>query len=211
MSAQQTRDRLITGVLETVRELGVTGVSARVVAARAGVNQALIFYHFGSVDDLLAEACRLETTRRVAVYRDSLSAVNSLRELLAVGRELNATERATGNVALVAQLLAAAHGNPALRSPTAEALQLWTDEIERVLQRVLAAGPFDGLLDPPSLAHSVSAAFIGLELFGTVAPEQTEHALSELDRLGQIAEAVENLGPVARRAVRSRLARSARS
>jgi AcrR family transcriptional regulator len=185
-------------------------VSARVVAARAEVNQALVFYHFGSVDNLLAEACRFETTRRVAAYRDAFAAVRSLRELLWVGRELHAEERAKGNVTVLAQMLAASHGNPELRAATGDALQLWVTEIESVLRRVLAAGPLHGLLDPAALAHSVSAAFVGLELFEPVHPEGSERALDELDRLGIIAETIDKLGPVARRAIRSRLTRQAR-
>lgn len=208
--AGQTRQRLIAGVLDTVRDVGVAGVSARVVAARAEVNQALVFYHFGSVDNLLAEACRFETTRRVAAYRDAFAAVRSLRELLWVGRELHAEERAKGNVTVLAQMLAASHGNPELRAATGDALQLWVTEIESVLRRVLAGGPLHGLLDPAALAHSVSAAFVGLELFEPVHPEGSERALDELDRLGIIAETIDKLGPVARRAIRSRLTRQGR-
>jgi AcrR family transcriptional regulator len=208
--AGQTRQRLIAAVLDTVRDVGVAGVSARVVAARAEVNQALVFYHFGSVDNLLAEACRFETTRRVADYRDTFAAVRSLRELLRMGRELHAEERAKGNVTVLAQMLAASHGNPELRTATGDALQLWVTEIESVLRRVLAAGPLDGLLDPAALAHSVSAAFVGLELFEAVHPEGSERALDELDRLGVIAETIDKLGPVARRAIRARLTRQAR-
>lgn len=208
--AGQTRQRLIAGVLDTVRDVGVAGASARVVAARAEVNQALVFYHFGSVDNLLAEACRFETTRRVAAYRDAFAAVRSLRELLWVGRELHAEERAKGNVTVLAQMLAASHGNPELRAATGDALQLWVTEIESVLRRVLAGGPLHGLLDPAALAHSVSAAFVGLELFEPVHPEGSERALDELDRLGIIAETIDKLGPVARRAIRSRLTRQGR-
>jgi AcrR family transcriptional regulator len=208
--AQQTRQQLITAMLDTVRDAGVAGVSARTVAARADVNQALVFYHFGSVDNLLAEACRAETSRRVATYRETFAAAGSLRELLAVGRRLHATEREQGNVTLLAQMLAAAHGNPALRAATRDALELWITEIEPVLRRVLAAGPLDGLLDPAALAHTVSAAFVGAELFEAVDPEASQRALDELDRLGVIAETVDELGPVARRAIRAKLNRQGR-
>jgi AcrR family transcriptional regulator len=52
----QTKQRLLTGALAAIGEHGITGVSARTIAA-AGVNQALVFHHHGSVDDLLATAC----------------------------------------------------------------------------------------------------------------------------------------------------------
>jgi AcrR family transcriptional regulator len=200
----------MTAVLDTVREQGTGAVSARVIASRAGVNQALVFYHFGTVDNLLAEACRAETSARLAIYHDQLAAARTLRELLAVGRELHGAERAHGNVTILAQLLAASAGNEVLRAATADAVRLWTSEIEAVLRRVLHAGPLDGLLDPAALAQLVAAAFIGLELYGTVDPDSAEAAIAELDRLGLLTEAVESLGPVTRRAARARLGRAAR-
>jgi AcrR family transcriptional regulator len=198
-------------VLDVVRASGVGAASARTIAARAGVNQALVFYHFGSVDNLLAEACRTDTAARLADYRDQFAAVGSLRELLDVGRELNTRERAQGNITIMAQMLAASAGNEVLRAATGDVLRQWTGEVEAALRRVLRAGPFDGLLDPAALAHLVAATFIGLELFGTVNQDATETAMAELDRLGLIAEALDNLGPVARRAARAKLGRAARS
>jgi AcrR family transcriptional regulator len=210
VATADTRQRLVVAVLEIVRELGIASVSARVIAARAGVNQALVFYHFGSVDNLLAEACRTETAARLADYMDQLASVGTLRELLDVGRDLNTRERAAGNVTVLAQLLAGSVGNEVLRAATADALRMWTSEIEAVLRRVLRGGPLDGLLDPAALAHLVSAAFVGLELFGTVDQDAADAAMSELDRLGLVAEAIDNLGPVARRAARAKLNRAAR-
>lgn len=211
MSSAETRDRLIAGTLETVLELGVAGVSARAVAARAEVNQALVFYHFGTVDAMLAEACRAATSERAAAYRPRFAEVGSLRELLGLGRELHAAERQAGNVTLLAQMLAASHTNPTLRTATREALGLWTAEIESVLSRVLASGPLNGVLDPAALAHSISAAFVGLELFEAINPTASADAFAELDRLGIILEAFEGLGPVASRAVKAKLGRAMRT
>ncbi|HWF41120.1 MAG TPA: TetR/AcrR family transcriptional regulator, partial [Acidothermaceae bacterium] len=53
-----TRRKLIDGTITTLRDKGIAGTSARVIAATAGVNQALVFYHFGTVDQLIDAACR---------------------------------------------------------------------------------------------------------------------------------------------------------
>lgn len=206
MATADTREQLIAGTLATIRERGVAGVSARSVGARAGVNQALVFYHFGSVDNLLAESCRSETAAFVARYRARFDAVTSLRELLAVGRDVHADGRAGGQVTVLAQLLAAAQANPTLRAATAECLRSWTGQVEHVLRRVLAGGPLAGLFEPAALAHAVSAAFVGLTLVESVDPDATGSALAELDRLGLVAEVLDGLGPIARRAVRAKLA-----
>ncbi|MFD5647862.1 TetR/AcrR family transcriptional regulator, partial [Streptomyces anulatus] len=81
-----TRTKLLEGALRTLAEQGIAKTSARSVAASAGVNQALVFYHFGSVDELLAAACRHGAEQRVARHRDRVAAVTPLAELLACGR-----------------------------------------------------------------------------------------------------------------------------
>ncbi len=203
-----TRDRLIDGAIATLRSRGIAGTSARTIAATAGVNQALIFHHFGGMDALLAEACRRTTERRIARYRDRFATVTSLRELLAVGREIHTAERAEGNVAVLAQLLAAGQTDPALGQVTAGALNLWVAEIEPVLTRLMRRSPLAPVIDPPSLSRAVSAAFIGLELYEGVDAAGGSTALQALDQLGALVDLIEDLGPLARRAMRSRIRRT---
>jgi AcrR family transcriptional regulator len=203
-----TKQRLIDGALEAIRRHGIAGVSARTVAAAAGVNQALVFYHFGTVDDLLAAACRSATAERVATYRERFAAVGSLRELLDVGRELHAEESRLGNVTVLAQLLAGARTEPRLAAPVAAALALWTDEIEAVLHRLLDDSPVAEVADPAGLARAVSAAFVGVELYEGVDPAGANAALAALQRLAVLFDVVEDLGPVARTALRRRTRRA---
>lgn len=207
-SGVETRERLIDSAIGTLRSHGIAGTSARTIAGAAGVNQALIFYHFGGMDALLAEACRRTTERRVARYRERFAAVGSLRELLAAGQEIHREEQAEGNVAVLAQLLAAGQTDPVLGQVTADGLNLWVAEIEVVLARLLRDSPLVGLVDPSGLSRAVSAAFIGMELYEGVDPDGGRAALEALDQLGALVEVVEDLGPVARRALRARVRRA---
>ncbi len=204
MSAD-TKQRLLDGALAAIRQHGMAGVSARTIAAAAGVNQALVFYHYGSVDELLAAACNAATAGRVAAYADRFAQVRSLRELLDLGRHLHQEERKLGNVMVLAQLLAGAQSDPKLDEPTARALQIWTNEIEATLTRLLASSPFTEVADVPGLARAISAAFIGLELYEGVDKAGAEQALAALEQLAVLLEVVEDLGPVARRAFRSKV------
>ena len=203
-----TRQRLIDGAIDTIRTHGIAGTSARTIAATAGVSQALVFYHFGSVNDLLRAACLDATQTRVAAFADRLGQVADLRELLAVGRDLHAEERARGNVMVLAQMLAGAQNDAGLAEATATALDLWIAPIEQTLGRLLATSPAAGLIDTAGLARAVSAAFIGLELYEGVAPEAAGTALDSLDRLAVLLELMDDLGPVARRALRAKLRRT---
>ncbi|GAA3115693.1 TetR/AcrR family transcriptional regulator [Streptosporangium carneum] len=203
-----TRTKLLDGALETLRTQGIAGASARSIATTAGVNQALVFYHFGSVDDLLTAALRHGAEQRVAVYRERFASVGSLRELLDLGRTLHAEERAAGSVAVLAQMLAGSQSAPQLAPATAAGLGLWVAEVEEVLGRVLAETPLAEFVDVAGLARATSAAFVGLELYEGVDSEGTERAFDALEQLAVLMTALEDMGPVARRAVRSRLRRA---
>jgi AcrR family transcriptional regulator len=205
-----TKAKLVDATLRVLGAEGLAGSSARVIAAAAGVNQALVFYHFGSVDQLLAVACRQATEARIALYRARFEAATSLGDLLVVGRELHETERAEGNVTVLAQLLAGAQTDPRLAGPVAESLGLWIAEIERVLHRVLAGLPLGDLFDVPGLARLVASAFVGLELYEGVDEAGAATAIDALTQLSALTQVLDDLGPVARRALRAKLRKAAR-
>lgn len=208
-----TRDKLLDAAARALAEDGVAGVSARTVAARAEVNQALVFYHFGSVSGLLDAAVRRSVDLAVASYRDRFADVSSLAELLAVGRDLHEAEKRAGNVQQMAQVMAGATRDETLALAGRYAMARWSAEIEAVLTRVLRPTPLHGLVDPRGLARAVAAGFIGLELYDEVDPEAAGTALDSLDAVSALVSALDGLPPVAVRAVRGRarrtLARSA--
>jgi AcrR family transcriptional regulator len=205
-----TRTRLLEGALRCLTAQGIAGASARAIAAEAGVNQALVFYHFGSVDELLAAACRHGAEARVARYRERFAQVETLAELLALGNALHAEEHADGNVAVLAQLLAGAQSEPKLAPATAAGLNLWIEEIETVLTRVLAASPLGEFLDTHGLARAVAASFVGLELYEGVDEDGAARALSALEQLAALAAVLDDQGPVVRRAIRTALRHTTR-
>ena len=213
--SSDTRDRLLQGTVDALRAQGIAGVSARTIAAAAGVNQALVFYHFGSVDELVAAAAMWSTEQEVAGCRERFEQVRSLRELQRVGRDLHRRETAAGNVTVLGQMLAGAQTNPALAAATRDALALWTAEIERVLSRVLADSPLGEVADVAGLARAVTASFIGMELLAAVDPAGDKSAFRALDQLGALLEYLDDLGPAARtaarRAVRTAVRRSVRA
>jgi AcrR family transcriptional regulator len=202
-----TRQKLIDGAIQTIRTHGISGVSARTIATTAGVNQALVFYHFGSVHELLSAACRTHSKAAVESYQPYFDQVSTLKQLLAVGREPHAGQAEIGNVKVLAQMLAGSQNDPELAKATSAALTLWTDAVEQVLARVMADSHAKDLLDIGGLARAVSAGFVGLELFEGVDPAGAQQALDTLEQLAVLVEVVDDLGPVARRAFRAKVKR----
>ena len=206
-----TRDKLLDAAAEVLRAEGLAGLSARSVAARAGVNQALVFYHFGSVAELVEAALRRSADLAVATYRNRFDDVASFTELLMLGRELHAAERDRGNVAQMAQVMSGALGDETLARAGRYAVGQWTRQIETVLGRLLADSPLRGLVEPAGLARAVGASFLGLELYDGVDPDGASSAMAALESLGNLLEMVDGLGPVGTRAVRSQVRKAART
>lgn len=76
-----TREKLLSAAAHARAQDGVASVSARSIAAPANVDQALTFYHFGSVADLLDAAVRWSVDEAVAGYRHRLREITSLSDL----------------------------------------------------------------------------------------------------------------------------------
>lgn len=200
--AEETRARLRAAALSVVREKGVGGASARVIAAAAEVNQALIFYHFDSVSELIESASNEAVEARVELYRAAFADVTSLAGLLAVARQVHEQERQAGSMTVMAQIMAGAQRDPVLARAGRHAVAAWTDEVDQVLQRVLAASPLGSLIDSTGLSQLVSAAFMGIELYHGADPEAADLAFGAIERLNTVLSALEELGPASQRALR---------
>lgn len=77
-----------------------------------------------------------------------------------------------------------------------------------MLARVLGGTPLAEFVDTAGFAKAVAAGFVGLELYEGVDPEGAERAFAAVEQVAALAGALEELGPVAQRAVRARLRRS---
>lgn len=206
-----TKSKLLAAAAETLRVDGIGGLSARTIAARAKVNQALIFYHFGTVGELVDAACRQAVDDSAEFYHEQFAAVTSLTDLLTLGRELHERERASGNVAMMAQLMSGAQQDQTLAGAADYAMTRWNLEIELVVRRVLAGSSLAEITDPAGLARAISAGFIGLELYEGIDADGAELALDSLEHLGVLVEVMDDLGPVARRALRAKVRRARRN
>lgn len=205
MGGAATRQQLLDATLAAIRQVGFTGLSARVVGRLAGVNPALIFYHYESMERLVAETCRQATAERVALWTRELEQVQDLPALVALARRLHTQEAEEGNVAVLAQALAVAQSDDALAPVVGEALQQWLDPLEATAARILAGTVLDGVLAPGDIARMAAAAFVGMELFDDVVATEDTDAFAALERIAALGALVLEAGPITKAAVRRRL------
>ena len=64
-TAQQTRRQIAMATLEALRSEGFAGATSRAIARIGGFNQALIFYHYGTLENALLAALDLTSEERI--------------------------------------------------------------------------------------------------------------------------------------------------
>src|SRR5260370_10434134 len=92
-----TRAALVGAAGAARREVGFSRAGAGEIARRAGCNQALVFYHFGSVTDLLLAALDDVSARRLTAYRGLADGAGSLTELVESARAIFREDLAAGH------------------------------------------------------------------------------------------------------------------
>lgn len=170
ITGEETRIKIINAAIETLNTEGIVGASARAIARAGDFNQALIFYHFGSVEGLLIAAAKAEGIARSKRYATRFAEVQSMEALVRVAREVHTQEQAEGSVNVLTQMLAGATNQPALREGLYHAMTPWLELVEQALGRVLGDSSIRSIMPLNDLAYAVASLFIGLELMTTLDP-----------------------------------------
>jgi AcrR family transcriptional regulator len=191
-----TRAALIDAAITTLRESGFASASARRIAAEAGCNQALVFYHFGSVPDLLMAALEEVSARRMAVYRELLGRTGTLGELIDAARVVFEGDLDSGNVTVLVEMISGAHSVPGLGERVSACLAPWRSFAETAVRDVLATSPFGSLLPPAEIAHGVVAGLLGLEMLASLDGDRSS-ALALFDRARAVADLLDRIRPLA--------------
>lgn len=195
MSAEQTRAALRDAAVRLVGREGLRAATARGIATEAGVNQALVFYHFDGVDGLLREAFDHGTRAMIATHAAALEQATSLADLHAVGVEMAEASRADGSAALLAQVVAAAHTDPEQARLLGHSLRLWRDAVGDAVRRLLAERGIDRDVDVEATTSALAAAVIGMITLDTLDPPPLGRTLPSVGRLAQLTDRVLRLVP----------------
>lgn len=170
-AGQETRDRILDAALDTVRAEGLVGTSARAIARAGDFNQALVFYHFGSIEELLLAALQRANDRRVDRYRTRLETVGTLADLVTVAVDLHGGDEHDPDHTALTAIVAGWSASSDVGKRIVEILRPWDDLVEAALQRSLAGTPLAQMVPTGDLAHAVSCLFLGIEMMNRLDPD----------------------------------------
>lgn len=159
-----TRRALVDAALDVLRTEGFAGATARTIAGRAGCNQALVFYHFGSVVNLLLAALDDVSARRRDRYEAALRSVDKTSELLTLAGQIFSEDLDSGDAAVLVEMIAGAASTPGLGTAVKDRIAPWNDFAVAALESVLGRSPILQVVEAAEVAHAMVALYLGLEL-----------------------------------------------
>jgi AcrR family transcriptional regulator len=167
---QVTRAKILQATAELIAEAGWSGFSTRDIAARAGVTQGIVSYHWRSKDDLVREAALTASTQTLAPVFDALDRASNVRVALGQLLELEAAFRDQPRLTLLLfETMLQAGRDPQLRDALAEMIRDFRTPLAAALTR-------DGAAEPDATAAALAAALDGLFLHAVVDDQLDLHA-----------------------------------
>jgi AcrR family transcriptional regulator len=159
-----TREQLVEAAIETLKADGYAGSSARAIAERAGLNQGLIFYHYGSVANLLLAALDAVSARRMEHYGAAVAEVASASELVDVAMSIFREDLDAGYVTVLVEMIAGASSTPGLGPEVSARLGPWFEFARGALGTIVGGSPLESVLPGEDVAYAVVALYLGLEM-----------------------------------------------
>jgi AcrR family transcriptional regulator len=159
-----TRQRIIEAALETLKTEGFAEASSRAIARTGGFNPALIFYHFGSLDELLLAALDNTSVDRLERYREAIENAQTLRELIDAAGAVYEEDRDSGHMTVVAQMIAASIAKPDLAPAMVSRMEPWIDLAEEGLGNALTRIEAPDLVPVRELAYAFVTFYLGVNL-----------------------------------------------
>jgi AcrR family transcriptional regulator len=186
-----TKLLIVEAALETLKTKGFARASARAIAHAGGFNQALIFYHFGSVRALLLAALDLISDRRMSEYGPALEAAQTAPELARLARTIFDEDLERGNVTALGEMVSGGVSDAVLGAEVAARIEPWIEMVQRKLEQLLAGSPLRALGLSRELAFGIVAAYFGVDMLSHLQRDRSraEALLDLVTRLAALADA----------------------
>ncbi len=199
-----TKARILDAAFRCLATEGYAALSTREIAKDAGVNHALIHYHYRTKDQLviavLEAANRKLLERQQAMYR----APAGFAEKWAEARRFYESDLASGFVRVQAELWAASLSNPGLRERFLPQILAWKQVVLGGVREALAAARAVGVELPPfltaeAIAWWISEFWLGMEFADLIGADlDQEGHRAALDAMQRLLERLDAAALAAR-------------
>jgi len=201
----ETKAKILDAAFRRLAREGYAALSMREIAKVAGVNHALINYHFRSKDELVIAV--LDAANRELLERQSrmYAAPGGFAAKWAQARAFYQGDLASGFVRVQAELWAASLSNPGLREKFLPRLRAWRDVVLGAVRDAVETLEAQGTKLPPPFTAEVIATWIsefwlGMEFVDLIG-DRAEHRQhrAALDAMQVILEALDRPGKARRK------------
>jgi AcrR family transcriptional regulator len=190
--AEGTKSRIVDAALQTLKEEGFAGTSARAIARRGDFNQALIFYHFGTLTDLLLAALDKTSADRYERYSEAMRGITSIQTGIAVATDLYREDLAAGHLTVISEMIAGSLDRPDLGPQIVERMQPWIDLTTDAVEAMLGSIGATGIAPPRTVAHAIVALYLGIDLMSHLEHDdsKTEALFDAAKNLARLLSAI---------------------
>ncbi len=189
-----TKVALVEAAVDVLRAEGFAAATARHLAERAGCNQGLVFYHFGSVNELLLAAMDHVSAERRARYDAAIASVHSPSELIELAVRVFSEDVASGDAALLVEMIAGSVSNPELGTAVKARVEPWSEFATGALRAAFERSPLLGRMGADELADAVVALYLGLELLSHLDRDTTK-AIAVFEKVRSLSSLADLLAP----------------
>lgn len=137
-------------------DVGHAGVTVRALAERAGVNQGLVHYYFGSMEEVLLQTLERFTDRLIERQEAMYAGEEPFVEKWRMAMRYLTEDFASGYQKVWFELQAMAWNHPAMRERVAKVLHAWVD----VLRPAFAGGLAELGVDPDKYPSDVVVTLV---------------------------------------------------
>ncbi|MBY8877032.1 TetR/AcrR family transcriptional regulator [Actinacidiphila acidipaludis] len=181
--SDETRQALIQAAVDVLRTDGFHGASARKIAARAGCNQGLVFYHFGSVANLLLAALDAVSEDRLARYSEAVAGTSSVVGLADVAAAIFEEDLDSGYAKVLVELIAGSASVPGMGAEVSRRIAEWTGFARSAIEGTVSSSLLAAVAPPSEVAYGVVAMYLGLEMLSHLDDDRAQaHALFQRAR-----------------------------
>jgi AcrR family transcriptional regulator len=159
-----TKARIVEAAVETLKAKGFAGASAREIAKTGGFNQALIFYHYGSVQNVLLAGLDLVSERRMRAYKRAFERAETVAELAALARDIYREDLENGYVTVLGEMVAGGVSDRELGGLVVARMQPWVEMVERKVRALIEGSLFESMVPPRDLAFAIIALYLGIDM-----------------------------------------------